>query len=118
MDLGLLGFLVGGAPGFGYVLMTMFRVRQAQSEARKIARQHGEFLDFDSSENQSYDFLLNPRNLIKPSDGPGVRRGKNLLLAIRDKTWKRLWIGVILMTVGMPVGVLAAAAYAQYLLAP
>ncbi|UPG87605.1 hypothetical protein L2Y94_09710 [Luteibacter aegosomatis] len=118
MDLGLFGFLVGGAPGFSYVLTTMFRVRQAQAEAQKVARQHGEFLDFDSSENQSYDFLLNPRNFIKPSDGPGVRRGKNLLLAIRDKMWKRLWIGVILMIVGMPVGIFAAAAYTQYFLTP
>lgn len=118
MDLGLLGFLVGAAPGFSYVLMTMLRVRQAQAKVRNIARKNGEFLDFDASENQSYDFFLNPRNFIKPSDGPGVRRGKDRLLAIRDKMWKRLWTGVILMIVGMPVGILAAAACTEYFLAP
>lgn len=118
MDLGFIGFLVGGAPGFNYVLITMFRVRQVQAKAREIARQGGELLDFDSSENQSYDFLLNPQNFIKPADGPGVHSGKNLLLSIRDKMWKRLWIGVILMIVGMPVGILAAAVCTEYFLAP
>lgn len=118
MDLGFFGFLVGAAPGFSYVLIIMFRIRQMQAKAREIARQRGEFLDFDSSENQSYDFLLNPKNFIKPADGPGVRSGKSLLLSIRDKMWKRLWIGVILMIVGMPVGILAAAACTEYFLAP
>jgi hypothetical protein len=118
MDLGFFGFLVGAAPGLGYVLITMFRIRQMQAKAREIARQHKEFLDFNSSENQTYEFLLNPQNFIKPSDGPGVRSGKNLLLPIRGKMWKRLWIGVILMIVGMPVGILAAAACTEYFLAP
>jgi hypothetical protein len=118
MDLGLLGFLAGSAPGFSYVLITMFRVRQVQDEAREIARRQGEFLDFDSSENQSYDFLLNPQNFIKPADGPGVRSGKSLLLSIRGKMWKRLWIGVILMIVGMPVGILTAVACTEYFSAP
>jgi hypothetical protein len=114
MDLGLVGFLAGGAPGFSYVLITMFHVRQVQAEAREIASEQGEFLDFDSSENQSYDFLLNPQNFINPADGPGVRSGKNLLLSIRDKMWRRLWIGVTLMITGMPIGILAAAACTEY----
>jgi hypothetical protein len=118
MDLGLVGFLAGGAPGFSYVLITMFRVRQVQAKAREIARQQGELLDFDSSENQSYDFLLNPQNFIKPTDGPGVRSGKNLLLSIRDKMWKRLWIGVTIMIIGMPIGILTAAACTEYFSTP
>jgi len=108
MDVGLVGFFVGAAPGVTYVLITMFRVRQAQGQAREIARQHGEFLDFDSSENQSYDFLLSPEKFIKPTDGPGVRSGKSLLLSIRDKMWKRLWVGVALMFIGMPIGIFSA----------
>jgi hypothetical protein len=108
MDVGLVGFFVGAAPGFSYVLITMFRLRQVQTQAREIARQHGEFLDFDSSENQSYDFLLSPEEFIKPTDGPGVRSGKSHLLAFRDKMWKRLWIGIALMFVGTPIGIFSA----------
>jgi hypothetical protein len=36
--------------------------------------------------NQSFDILLNPQNFIKPTDGPGARSGKNLLLSVKDKT--------------------------------
>jgi len=116
MDVGLVGFFVGAAPGLTYILVTMFRVRQVQGQAREIARQHGEFLDFDSSENQSYDFLLSPEKFIKPTDGPGVRSGKSLLLSIRDKMWKRLWVGVVLMFVGMPIGIFSAVFLNEYLL--
>jgi hypothetical protein len=59
------------------------------SEAHNIAQRRGELLDFDSSENQSYHFLLNPQNFIKTADGPGVRDGKNHLLSIRDRMWWR-----------------------------
>jgi len=108
MDVGLVGFFFGAAPGFTYVLVTMFRVRQAQRQAQEIAWQRGEFLDFDSSENQSYDFLLSPEKFIKPTDGPGVRSGKSFLLSIRDKMWKRLWVGVALTFIGMPIGIFSA----------
>lgn len=98
------GFFGGVAPGIAYFLITLFRLRKVKIQAQEIARQHGEFLDFDSAEHQSYDFLLNPQAFIKPTDGPGVRSGKNLLLSARDKTWRRMWIAVILTAVGLPVG--------------
>lgn len=115
MDLGLYGFFGGAAPGIAYLLLTMVRVRQTMSAARNIAQRQGEFLDFDSSENQSYDFLLSPQNFIKPTDGPGVRDGKKHLLSIRDWMWRRYWIGLILVIVGVPVGLFLATC-AEYLL--
>lgn len=117
MDLGTYGFFGGAAPGFIYILITMYRVRQVKVKAQELAKQQGEFLDFDSSENQSYDFLLNPQTFIKPTDGPGARSGKHLLLSVRDKMWKRLWTGVILMALGIPLGVITAAVCTEYLLA-
>lgn len=98
------GFFGGVAPGCIYFLITMFRLRKIKIQAQEVAREQGEFLDFDSAENQSYDFLLNPQAFIKPTDGPGVRSGKNLLLSARDKIWKRMWIAVILTAIGLPIG--------------
>lgn len=98
------GFFGGVAPGFIYFLITMLRLRKVKIQAQEVAHQQGEFLDFDSAENQSYDFLLNPQAFIKPTDGPGVRSGKTLLLSVRDKTWKRIRIAVIMTVVGLPIG--------------
>lgn len=116
MDIVSYGFFGGAAPGFTFFLITLFRLRKVKIKAVELARQQGEFLDFDSSENQSYDFLLNPQKFIKPTDGPGARSGKNLLLAVRDKTWKRIWIAMILTTVGIPLGMLLAVASNEYFL--
>lgn len=78
------------------------------SEAAHIARRQGEFLDFYSSENPSYDFMFNPQRFIKSGDGPGARSGKNLLLSHRDKVWRRYWTGIILVILGVPLGLLMA----------
>jgi len=103
-DLGTYGFLGGAAPGCIYFLVSLFRLQKVKVQAQAIAREQGEFLDFDSAENQSFDFLLNPQAFIKATDGPGVRDGKNLLLSVRDRTWKRMWIAVVLIAVGAPIG--------------
>lgn len=116
MDIVSYGFFGGAAPGFTYFLITMFRLRKVKIKAVELARQQGEFLDFDSSENQSFDFLLNPQKFIKPTDGRGAQSGKNLLLSVRDRTWKRLWIAIILMAIGIPVGMLLAVASNEYFL--
>lgn len=115
MDLSPYGFVAGAAPGLISLLRTMLGVRRVMSEARDIARGHGELLDFHSSENQSYDFMFNPQNFIKPGDGPGVRSGKNLLLSHRDKVWRRYWTGFILVILGVPFGLLMATC-GEYLL--
>lgn len=105
-DLSSYGFFGGAAPGLTYLFITLFRLRKVKLRAQEIAREQGEFLDFDSSENQSFDFFINPRAFIKPTDGPGARSGKALLLSVRDEVWRRMWIVVIMLSVGMPVGLL------------
>nr|WP_063571961.1 hypothetical protein [Luteibacter rhizovicinus] len=98
------GFFGGVAPGCIYFLITLLRLRKVKAQAQEVAREQGEFLDFDSAENQSFDFMLNPQAFIKPTDGPGVRSGKNLLLSVRDSTWKRMRVAVIMTAVGLPIG--------------
>lgn len=115
MDLSLYGFFGGAAPGVIYLLGTMLRVRRLMSEATDIARRQGEFLDFYSAENQSYDFMFNPHRFVKPGDGPGVQSGKNLLLSHRDQVWRRYRNGVILVIGGVPIGLLMATC-GEYLL--
>ena len=102
-DLSSYGFFGGAAPGLTYLFITLFRLRKVKLRAQEIAREQGEFLDFDSSENQSFDFFINPRAFIKPTDGPGARSGKALLLSVRDEVWRRMWIVVIMLNVmGVP----------------
>jgi hypothetical protein len=103
-DLSLYGFFGGMAPGMVVILRGMIRVWRTMRLARSVARQQGEFLDFDSSENQNLDFMLHPQNFIRPSDGPGVRTGKELLLSIRPEVLRRYKVGGVMVLVGVPVG--------------
>jgi hypothetical protein len=104
MDSGTYGFFLGAAPGFAYIFRTLISVQRVLSRAKALAREHGEFLDLDSAENQNFDFLLSPGKFIKPGDGPGVRQGKELLLSIRSDMFRRHWIGLVLVVVGIFLG--------------
>jgi hypothetical protein len=103
-DLSLYGFFGGAAPGIVNILRGMIRVWRTMRLARDVARQQGEFLDFDSSENQNLDFMLSPQSFIRPNDGPGVRSGKELLLSIRLEVMRRYRIGVVMVLIGVPMG--------------
>lgn len=105
-----LGFILGAVPGGIYTLSNILRMRRVQSRAVALAREHGEFLDMDSSENQNFDYLLDPGKFIKPNDGPGARRGKELLLSVRNQMLKRHLIGAALLVVGAVLGVGISAA--------
>jgi hypothetical protein len=107
-DLSVYGFFGGAAPGIVNILRGMFRVWRTMRLAREVARQKGEFLDFDSSENQNLDFMFYPQNFIKPNDGPGARSGKELLLSIRPQVLRRYKIGVVMMLIGIPIGMFVA----------
>lgn len=74
--------------------------------ARDVARQQGEFLDFDSSENQNLDFMLSPQDFIRPNDGSGVRSGKELLLSVRPEVMRRYRIEVVVL-IGVPMATLS-----------
>jgi hypothetical protein len=103
-DLSLYGFFGGAAPGMISIFRGMIRVWRTMRLAREVARQQGEFLDLDSSDNQNLDFMLSPQSFIKPSDGPGVRSGKELLLSIRPEVMRRYRIGMVMVLVGVPMG--------------
>lgn len=109
MDSGTCGFFLGAAPGMTYIAGNLLRTQRVLATAKALAREHGEFLDMDSAENQNFDFLLSPEKFVKPGDGPGVREGKNLLLSIRSDMLRRHWIGLALVVVGIFVGLGVAA---------
>lgn len=103
-DLSLYGFFGGAAPGIVNILRGMMHAWRTMRLAREVARQQGEFLDFDSSENQNLDVMLHPQNFIRPSDGPGVRSGKELLLSIRPEVLRRYKLGGVMVLIGVPLG--------------
>lgn len=102
------GFFLGAAPGVIYAIRNMIQVRQVFNKAQAIARAHGEFLDEYAYPSPMTDYMYRPSKFIRETDGPGLRAGKELLLAVRDRTIKRHWISAVLLVIGIPIGIVCS----------
>ncbi|MBB3228503.1 hypothetical protein FHW69_003145 [Luteibacter sp. Sphag1AF] len=105
---GEIGFFLGAAPGLAYTLWNMIRGQQTANEAKRIAKAHGEFLDFYASSSFGFDYLFRPQQLIGPNDSDGMREAKALLLSIRKQLLRRHALGALFTSLGAFVGVLLA----------
>lgn len=114
MSTGPLGFFLGAAPGVTYALWNMWQLRRLWKEAEKIARQHGEYLDYYSADNMNFNILAGAQKFIRPTDGPGVRAGKEFILARMSPYLARHAIALGMILLGAPVG-LAVVAGIEYL---
>jgi len=107
-DYGVYGFFIGIAPGVLYGLWNLFHVQRVHKEAERIARDHGEIFDIDSSTSIRFNYMFKPRHFICPEDGVGVRLAKSRLLSIRRQAMRRHVVAALLSLIGAVIGVLAA----------
>ena len=97
------GFFLGIAPGVAYALWNLSRVQRVVKEAQRIARDHGEILDIDSSPSIRFDYIFRPKHFIRPEDGVGVRLAKSRLHAA----------SALIAFIGAILGVIAAVGIAS-----
>jgi len=112
-DYGAYGFFIGIAPGVLYGLWNLFNVQRVVSEAQRIARDHGEMLDIDSSTPIRFNYIFRPKHFICPEDGVGVRLAKSRLLSIRRQAMRRHVASALFACVGAILGVIAAVGLAS-----
>ena len=98
------GFFVGLAPGLIYVLRNMAQFNRVVSSAQEVARNQGGFLDPHFDPVMRFNFLLRPQRFVSDTDNPGVRAGKELILAARKRYFRRHAIGIIFVVVGALIG--------------
>lgn len=112
-DYGAYGFFLGIAPGIAYGLWDLYHVQQVVRDAKKIARDHGEWLDIGSSPSIRFDYIFRPKHFIRPEDGVGVRLAKSRLLSIRRHAMRRHMVSALLAAIGAFLGVIAAVGIAS-----
>lgn len=84
--------------------------RQAAARASEVAKEHGEHFDFRYLLSDRVNWFFRPAHFIRESDGPGARKGKQLLLDLRRIYFRRYFQCVIVCGVGAVLGVLIAVA--------
>jgi hypothetical protein len=104
MDAAAIGFHLGAIPGVFILLRTQFRYYKAGSEAWDIARAKGEFYDFNWNRDEQYNYSFRSSTFIKPTDGPGTREAKEMLLARRSSLFAALMKGGAIMVGGTALG--------------
>lgn len=112
-DYGVYGFFLGSAPGIAYGLWNLSRVQRVVREAQRIARDHGEWLDIDSSPSIRFDYIFRPKHFSRPEDGVGVRLAKSRLLSIRRQAMRRHVASALFAAIGAFLGVIAAVGVAS-----
>ncbi|MGN6479169.1 hypothetical protein [Luteibacter sp.] len=105
MDNGEVGFLLGVVPGVLFTLRNMLDQVRLVLRAKKVVRDRGERFDHVDDLSAFRSFTFKSSEYVKPTDGPGVREAKEMLLARRDKYIYNHLKGFFLIVVG---GVLSA----------
>ncbi|UPG93892.1 hypothetical protein [Luteibacter aegosomatissinici] len=85
MDNAAVGFLLGVVPGMAFAVRNMLNHVRVVTRARQVVREHGERFEHIDDLSAFNGFAFKSSEYVKPTDGPGVREAKEMLLARRDK---------------------------------
>ncbi|MGN6482460.1 hypothetical protein, partial [Luteibacter sp.] len=80
MDNGEVGFLLGVVPGVVFALRNMLDQRRLVLRAKQVAREHGERFEPIDYLSAFHSLSAKSSPLVQPTDGPGVREAKEMLL--------------------------------------
>lgn len=81
MDNGEVGFLLGVVPGAVFALRNMLDQFRLILRAKKVVQEHGERFEHVDDLSAMNGFAFKSSPLVQPTDGPGVREAKEMILA-------------------------------------
>jgi hypothetical protein len=106
MSAGALGFFLGCAPGVILAIRSGLMVQRFAARATDVAKEHGEYFDFRYPFSDRTNWFVRPAHFIRESDGPGVRKAKQMLLDVRRPFFRRHFQSIIVFFVGATLGTL------------
>ncbi|UNK50560.1 hypothetical protein MNR01_06015 [Lysobacter sp. S4-A87] len=108
MDVGLLGFFAGAAPGVLLALRNMGRVRRAYRHVEKLAAEEGKYFNMDLGFRDKKTFVFEPDQLIEAGDSERLKVAKLELIEQRRHLIRRHFFCFLIIAVGAIAGVVTA----------